>query len=182
MTDGPILCWLDLETTGLDPAKGLILEVAAVLTDLELNEIDSYESVCRQPRETCLEMCVDAVHEMHWASGLFPAVFGAPRTLELVLGQLKTMITRVPPRRRAHLAGSSIDFDRRWLAHHASYELMGVFHHRVLDVSGYKLAFPDVFETLENPAHRAMADVRWNIEQHRKMRDIVGRREAAANG
>lgn len=184
----PILCWLDLETTGLDPTEGEILEVGIILTDLELNEIGRRSKVIKHEREDIIGMMDDYVLSMHLGSGLLAEVWKSlsSQTPKMVFlgdwqkGDLMHWIKRTVGKEcnsqhyTLHLAGSSVHFDQRWLQHHVP-GFAKIFSHRLLDVSAYKVAFPGLLKQPEGgAAHRAIEDVEYSIDQHRQMRTILG--------
>ena len=70
------------------------------------------------------------------------------------------------------VAGSTVSFDKDWLKAHMP-EVARRLHYRQLDVSSYKVGFPEIFGTKTSDAHRAMADIRVSIEQQAKMRRLV---------
>lgn len=173
MTGKPILAWIDIETTGLNPTRGEVLEIAMVLTHLNLDIENSFRMVIGHTRESLENLMDDYVEKMHRDSGLLELVYRSGNTCDdaaIAINRILNRCTRQAP--SVHMAGSSIDFDRRWLNAHMP-SVAGRFHHRVLDVSGYKLAFPDIWDVGYAPAHRAMDDVLYSIEEHRKMRKVI---------
>jgi len=183
-----VLVWIDLETTGKRPVEDYrILEYAVVFTDLELNELSAREAVIPQCYDTAISQMDDYVTAMHSRNGLLDALraFSARGDqdyednlriasrdiladmfgLALELDKPRTEIIFV-------IAGNTVGFDRDYLEIHMPglYEKL---HYRQLDVSSYKVGFPNIFGTATSDKHRAMADIRDSIEQHRKMREIV---------
>lgn len=180
-----VLFWLDLETTGLDETTGEILEYAVVLTDLELNEIDSVEGVVAHDMSYLPTIMSQEVIDMHTKNGLLDAVRAAsvdvPNTpwgykaiavvRDILVGMLQRLKQEDPDTIFVP-AGSTISFDRRWVKEHMP-DLEKMFHYRQLDVSVYKVGFPAIFGTKTSEAHRAMPDIRESINKHRTMRLIV---------
>lgn len=179
----PTLVWVDLETTGLDEREGEILEIAIVLTDLDLRTIDSEEWVIHYEHNEIEPLLDGFVTEMHDKSGLLSEVsqhergesfdsWTREREWEEIGRWLASRLERVPAR-DCYLAGSSVHFDRKWLSHHQP-DLLRMVSHRMLDVSSYKVGFPELFAAEDREVeHRAMADIRYSIEQHRKMRGLI---------
>lgn len=177
-----VLVWVDLETTGLDERKGVgeILEYAVVLTDLELNEIDSIEGVIPHDMDWINDLMKvnDYVREMHTKNGLLEEVAQASRLFRrAAVDHERFKITSMLLRHQMDdtifvIAGSSVSFDRRWLKEHMP-GLEKMLHYRQLDVSVYKVGFPEIFGTATSDAHRAMADIRVSIAIQQKMRSIV---------
>lgn len=189
MTDRKRLVWLDLETTGLNPAEGIILEYGIIITDLELNEKARKSWVLPWDRATLLEnLTDDYVLNMHMANGLFkeshsmassPSLAISPKDLRSRINrEVRDFISRTlpgVPARTTHLAGSSIHFDRSWIAHH-NPKLLELVSHRMLDVSSSLVAFPELFPKDPNAkptAHRAIADLEASIAMHRTMQGIM---------
>ena len=182
------LVWIDLETTGLDPSRGLVLEVGVIITDLGLCEFARRSVVFRHPRQEILEVIDDVPLRMHAASGLLLECFAADGVEGVpTWASWHQVIDLVTAHRRRgfrlHLAGSSVHFDRAWLAEHCP-ALLELCHHRILDVSGYLVAFPGLLGDYSSRpvAHRAIADLEFSIEQHRAMRALLGLQEAPLRG
>lgn len=192
-TKVPKLVWLDLETTGLDPAKGHILEIGVVVTDMELREVDRKAWVLPYVRESILTSMDDYVLNMHMANSLLKEVWIEP-TLHENTGDLQTRAARErknivrniaswirntagpdSSKSERYMAGSSIHFDRSWLAYHYPAILEEVSH-RMVDVSTFKVAFPGLLNQpiARDPAHRALADLDYSIDQLLQMREKMG--------
>ena len=189
------LVWLDLETTGLIPSKGVILEIGVVITDLELNEIDRRAWIFPHDRSAVLGLMNDYVLNMHMGNGLLKEVWRTPNTNEsqsefsarLAYDRVKTIKsikqwiylssgkTTFP--KDCFLAGSSIHFDRAWLTVHAP-EILETVSYRMGDVSSFKVFFPGLL-TQPTPgtvttAHRALTDLNCSIDQLSQMRAKLG--------
>ncbi len=173
------LVWIDCEMTGLDLAKDRLIEVAALVTDSELNILgDGIDVVVGAPAES-LDSMVDVVREMHTKSGLLDAVLASDLTLqqaqEQVLGHIRE---HVPERRKAPLCGNSIGTDRAFLARDMA-ELDDWLHYRVVDVSSVKELcrrwYPRVYFHAPPKAggHRALADITESIEELRYYRSTI---------
>lgn len=185
-----MLVWIDLETTGLDPAEDALLEVAVVLTDDDLNEVDAYESVVRQPDEAWRDRVADNtfVRDMHTANGLLEEVGrggGAP--IAHVEREVLDMLARNGAE-GAPVAGSSVRLDRNFVDAHMPH-LASALHYRTVDVSTVKeLArrwAPAVLNTAPTPgsagaSHRAGDDIRNSIAELRHYRDNMVRVETVA--
>ena len=114
------LLWMDLETTGLDEQRGKILEVAVILTDLDLKELQRKSWVLGHDRDETLLLMNDYVLKMHMDSGLLAEVWESTLTMGQVVDSIEQMFRNAscggPSRSNIYLAGSSIHFDRRWFA------------------------------------------------------------------
>ena len=176
-TNDDRLVWLDLEMTGLDLSRHVIVEVAALVTDGELEPLDDgIDIIVHQPAAALDEMD-DFVRKMHTKSGLIPEIEASTvsleeagaRTLEYVRGQ-------VPDAGVAPMCGNSIGVDRRFLDQHLP-ELDRYLHYRSIDVSSFKELcrrwYPEVYKHRPHKAetHRALADVRESIAELRYYRE-----------
>lgn len=159
--------WLDLETTGLDPKDGLILEVAVVLTDMKLNYLHSRETLgCLMDLsvEEVQKNCDPFVQEMHTNNGLWIDLESRPFEVgsELDYSWYRTLRDwqEIFSIEKLYLAGSSVHFDYRWLLEHMPMTA-ALFTHRFLDVSAIKLmelVKTGSYESDKGTAHRALAD------------------------
>lgn len=132
-----MIAWLDVETTGLDPTFGHLLEVGIILTDDELNELSRIDVVIQPPDGTTVT--VDAhVRKMHEDSGLWDdcRLEGVElRDAEYIL--TRWLADRIDRENPPPVAGSTVSFDRAWVRYHMGV-LDGFFHYRSIDVSTVK--------------------------------------------
>lgn len=179
------MCWVDIETTGLNPDRDVILEIAVVLTDDALNELGHTASAIDRlvrpverlsPRTYAnavyrwAENVMDAaVYGMHVESGLLRDLANTPgaESLLVVEANILRWIMR-STQEKCILAGSSVHFDRSFLARHMP-TLNSMLHYRHVDVSTIKeLArrwdLPQ-YEPPAEKAHRALPDVRESIAE-----------------
>ena len=176
MTDR--LVWIDCEMTGLDLANDALVEIACVVTDGELNEVDEGIDLIIKPPAEALDHMPELVREMHTASGLLNEL-PAGMTLAEAQDQVLTYVRgHVSEPRRAPLCGNSIATDRAFLARDLP-RLDEFLHYRMIDVSSIKeLArrwYPRAY--FASPAkaggHRALADIRESITELRYYREAV---------
>lgn len=169
-----MLTWVDIETTGLDPNAGHILELGVIITDDRLNEID---------RRSWLIMPVSGPHpdkwlmdefttDMHGRSGLIDQVCGLGEPMGAVEYEAASWIASTHWRAgEALMCGNSIHFDRAWIKRRMP-KLDSVFGYRMVDVSSIKELVkrwvPDrEFKVEGDKPHRAIADVEHSIAELR---------------
>ncbi|MDH4168297.1 MAG: oligoribonuclease [Acidimicrobiia bacterium] len=166
-----MLAWMDLEMTGLDPARHVIVEIATLVTDDELNVVAEGPDLVIGYPDDALESMDDFVRDMHTRSGLLEQIKASEVTLEQAgaetLAFLREHITEpgtVP------LCGNSIGTDRRFLAVYLN-EIEEFLHYRSVDVSTVKeLArrwYPEVTNgsPKKRGGHRALDDIRESLEE-----------------
>jgi oligoribonuclease len=176
MTDA--LVWIDCEMTGLDLGTDALVEVAALVTDGQLNVLGEGVDILIRPPEEAVAAMSDLVREMHAASGLSEE-WASGTTLEDAQAQVLAYVREhVPEPRTAPLAGNTICTDRAFLARDMP-ELEAYVHYRNVDVSSIKeLArrwYPRVYNNSpgKGGTHRALADIRESIEELRFYRETI---------
>lgn len=163
--------------TGLEPARHVIVEIATIVTDDELEIVEEGpDLVVHQPPEA-LEGMDDVVRAMHTHSGLLPAIEASTTSLdEAGKATLDFIRKHVPEPRSVPLCGNSIGTDRRFLAAQLP-AIEDYLHYRSVDVSTIKeLArrwYPDVLaqQDRKSSAHRALDDIRESITELRFYRE-----------
>ncbi len=167
--------------TGLDPARHVIVEIATIVTDDELEVVaEGPDLVVHQPPEALAQM--DAVvRTMHTSSGLLKAIEASTVTLEEAGRQTLEFIRQhVPDVRTVPLCGNSIGTDRRFLAVHLP-AIEEHLHYRSVDVSTIKELtrrwYPGALDKVPRKAtaHRALDDIRESIAELRWYREHVFR-------
>jgi oligoribonuclease len=164
---------MDLEMTGLDPARNVIVEIATLVTDDQLEIVaEGPDLVIHQPDEPLAAM-EDVVREMHTRSGLLAAIQASSVSLaDAGAATLDFIKAHVPAPRSVPLCGNSIGTDRRFLAVHLP-EIENYLHYRSIDVSTLKeLALrwaPGVLEGApkKESTHRALDDIRESVNELR---------------
>jgi oligoribonuclease len=165
--------------TGLDPVKNVIVEIATIITDDELNIVaEGPDLVVHQPDEA-LALMEPIVVEMHTKSGLLPAIRAS--TIDLATAGAETLAfikQHVPEARKVPLCGNSIGMDRRFLDQHLP-EIEHWLHYRSIDVSSVKELVRRWYPSLNNGrpykagTHRALDDIRESVSELRFYRERV---------
>jgi len=172
------LVWIDCEMTGLDPATDEIVEIACIVTEGDLTELDSGISLVVKPSDAPLAAMDPVVVRMHTESGLIEEIPGGITLAEAEERVLAYVRSHVPDARKAPLAGSSVYVDRGFLSRYMP-DLDAHLHYRLVDVSSIKEIvrrwFPRVYyATPEKKGnHRALGDIRESIAELRYYRDAI---------
>ena len=156
---------MDLEMTGLDVTKCRILEAAAIVTDLQLNELETYQTIVYQPPEVLAGMdgwCRDH----HGKSGLTKAVATGVPEREVEDTLLEIVGRHFQKDDKAVLCGNSISTDRDFIRAYWP-RLAARLHYRLLDVSSFKVLFKERYGVKVEKAgsHRALGDIRESIKE-----------------
>jgi oligoribonuclease len=175
--DDDRLVWLDLEMTGLDVRRHVIVEIAVLVTDAALVPLDEgIDLVVHQPPAALAEMD-DFVRSMHTRSGLLPAIEASMLSLaEAGARALEYVRGHVGSPRTAPLCGNSIGVDRRFLDAQVP-ELEEYLHYRNIDVSTLKELCrrwaPEAYRRrpAKQESHRALLDVKDSIAELAYYRD-----------
>src|SRR5258708_18828557 len=170
---------MDVEMSGLGPARNVIVEIATLVTDENVEiDGDGLDLVVHQPL-TELARMEDVVREMHTSSGLLKEIEESTLSVEDAGRQtLEYIKAHVPEARSVPLCGNSIGTDRRFLAAYMP-DVEEYLHYRSIDVSSIKeLAkrwFPKECAAAppKNSAHRALGDIRESLAELQYYRDAV---------
>lgn len=172
------LVWIDLEMTGLNPSHDEIVEIACIVTEADLTELDSGISLVVKPNDEPLETMDEFVVNMHTKSGLLDEIPSGITLAEAEREVLAYIQKHITEERKAPLAGSSVYVDRTFLSAYMP-QIDQYLHYRLVDVSSIKELtkrwYPRVFFATpeKNGNHRALGDIRESIAELRYYRDAV---------
>jgi oligoribonuclease len=172
------LVWIDCEMTGLDLGADALIEVAALVTDFELNVLGEGIDVVIKPPQEAIEQMDEFVRNMHTSSGLLVELDNGvtmQEAEEQVLGYIRA---HCPDGSRPPLAGNTVATDRAFLARDMP-GLESFLHYRIVDVSSIKELsrrwYPRAYfaAPTKRGNHRALADIQESIEELRYYREAV---------
>jgi oligoribonuclease len=173
------LVWIDCEMTGLSLTADVLVEIACVVTDSELNVLDEGIDLVMGAPPAALAQMDPVVVDMHTKSGLIEEIRSATLTVPEAEAQVLAYLkTHVPERRKAPLCGNSISTDRSFIARDMT-KLDDHLHYRMVDVSSIKeLArrwYPRSYfqAPAKNGGHRALADILESITELKYYRAAV---------
>lgn len=170
---------IDTETTGLNKKSDLLLEVAVVITDDDLNEVAALEVVIDPGSPHWKSRMDDVAKAMHTKNGLIAAI---DQRRGLGLGEAQARIysfLRIYMPERVPMTGSTIDFDRAFLLRDMP-KVEGLFHYRSINISSLKelvvrwapeLAYPSI--PADEKPHRALDDALESIEELKHYRKVL---------
>ena len=174
-----MLAWMDLEMTGLDPSQHVIVEIATLITDDELNLVAEGPDLVVHATDQELASMDDFVTNMHTRSGLLEQIKTSTISLEDAGAQTMAFLQEhIDEARTVPLCGNSIGTDRRFLATYLP-EIEEFLHYRSVDVSTIKeLArrwYPDALATIppKGGGHRALDDIRESLDELKYWRGSV---------
>ena len=173
------LVWIDCEMTGLDLRSDRLIEIAALVTDADLNVLGDGIDVVIHTDDEALDGMVEVVARMHRSSGLTEEVRASTIDVataeELVMDYIRS---HVPQAKTAPLAGNSIGTDRGFITRDMP-TLDDYLHYRMIDVSSIKELcrrwYPKIYygQPEKGLAHRALADIQESIRELRYYRRIA---------
>ena len=170
--------WIDCEMTGLDLGSDALIEVAALVTDYDLEVLGEGVDLIVKPPAEALDQMGDFVRTMHEKSGLLAELDGGLTLDEAEQQVLAYAKEHCPDGSRPPLAGNTVATDRSFLARDMP-ELEAFLHYRIVDVSSIKELsrrwFPKAYfnAPAKSGGHRALADIQESIEELRYYRQAV---------
>jgi len=174
MAQDQYLIWLDLEMTGLDPLSDRILEIALVVTDIDLNLVDDGLEYVIHQNDDVLEEMNDWCKEHHGESGLVEKVKASTLTIEEAEAKTMVYLQKYIKEGDAPLCGNSIHQDRNFLAAYMP-RVNNFFHYRNIDVSSLKELsyrwYPNTPKFQKENKHTALEDVYESIGELKYYRE-----------
>ena len=169
------LIWIDMEMSGLNPDTDKVLEVAIVITDVDLNTIAEAPVLVVHQSDAVLNAMDDWNKSAHSKSGLVDRVKASPLTEREVDERMVAFLADYVPPRISPMCGNSVHQDRRFMARHLP-QLENYFLYRNLDVSTLKeLARrwkPGIMNGLvKHGKHEALADIHESIDELKYYRE-----------
>ena len=165
----PRLIWVDLEMTGLDPETCVIVEIATIVTDGDLNVLAEGPNLVIHATEEELSKMVPFVRDLHTRTGLLDRIRTSTVTLADAQRETLAFITQHTTKGTSPLCGNSVWKDRSFLDKYMP-EMTGFLHYRMIDVSGIKELVrrwygPAFQAPKKKEVHRALDDIRESIEE-----------------
>jgi len=169
------LIWVDLEMTGLDPDRDVVIEIATIITDSDLNTLAEGPVIALHQSDARLDGMDEWNTTHHNRSGLVERVKASKYNEQSATEETIAFIEQWVPRGASPMCGNSICQDRRFMARHLP-ELESFFHYRNLDVSTLKILMQRWRPELESGftksgAHLALEDIRESIDEMRYYRE-----------
>ena len=170
------LVWIDLEMTGLDPERMVILEIASIVTDADLHIIAEGPNIAINYPDDVLKKMEEWSLTHHRASGLLERVKESKYDCGHAEKETLNFVSACCRKGESPLCGNTIWQDRRFLVRHMP-ELESFFHYRIIDVSTVKELvsrwYPDLpkYEKMKN--HLALDDIRESINELKYYRDKI---------
>ncbi len=164
------LAWIDMEMTGLDPEKEVVLEIASLVTDKDLNVIaEGPELVVKQSARYLNRM--DAWNTgQHTKSGLVDKVKNSKVTLKQAEDKTLQFVKKYCTAGEAYLCGNVVHHDRRFMAKYMP-RLHKFFHYRLIDVSTIKVLVELWYakkydkQPVKSNKHRALPDIYESVQE-----------------
>jgi oligoribonuclease len=172
------LVWIDCEMTGLNPDTECLVEIAAVITDTELNVVDEGIDLVIKPRSGTVEAMGDYVRKMHTDSGLIREFANGLELADAEAQVLEYIKKYIPTPKTSPLAGNTIGTDRMFISKYMP-ALDAHLHYRNIDVSTIKELskrwYPRAYfqAPKKDGGHRALADILESIEELKYYRSTV---------
>ncbi|PFH52109.1 hypothetical protein AMATHDRAFT_140673 [Amanita thiersii Skay4041] len=174
---GPLV-WIDCEMTGLDPQTDRLLEIAVIVTNGNLQRVDSGINYVIRTNKTVLDSMDPWCINQHGQSGLTQACLSSPHSLDYVSSEVLAYIKKwIPDRSTGVLAGNTVYMDRLFLAKEMP-EVVDWLHYRIVDVSSIKELVRRWYTGKIAPkfgdnGHRALDDIECSIKELQWYKDNI---------
>lgn len=159
------LFWIDLEMSGLDVEKEVIIECAVIVTNEKFEELETYHAVLKQP-QSYLDNMDDWNKKTHKETGLLEKI-PQGKDPSQVEQDMIALVKKYINGDKAIIAGNSIGHDKIFLNKYFK-EFSKLLHYRLLDVTSLKLVFKDILKVKphhKKNTHRALDDIRESIDE-----------------
>ncbi|SPD74760.1 oligoribonuclease [uncultured Desulfobacterium sp.] len=170
------LIWIDLEMTGLDPEKHVIVEIATIITDGQLNTIAIGPEIAINYTEDILSLMDDWSRSHHRSSGLLDRILASSFSCKMAEQQTLDFVSQYCKRNESPLCGNSVWQDRLFLARYMPL-LNEFLHYRNIDVSSVKELYKNWYPLLpafkKRKSHLAMDDIKESIAELRYYRQKI---------
>lgn len=171
------LVWIDMEMTGLDPDENVVLEIASIVTDKDLNVLAEGPVISIHQSEAELAKMDDWNQKTHGESGLIERVRASQHDHAAAVAETLAFLRQWVPERTSPMCGNSIGQDRRFMVRHMP-ELEAFFHYRNVDVSTIKELVrrwkPELLAQFKKQGtHQALDDIRESVAELRFYREHV---------
>ena len=169
------LIWVDLEMTGLEPDRDVVIEIATIVTDSDLNTLAEGPVIALHQADDILNNMDEWNTSHHNSSGLVARVKASQYNEQSATDEIIAFLKEWVPAGASPMCGNTICQDRRFLARHMP-QLEEFFHYRNLDVSTLKILMqlwrPELNAGFTKSAtHLALDDIRESIEEMRYYRE-----------
>ena len=174
----PNIAWIDTETSGLDERDDVLLEIACIVTDSELNELGTFHEVAyyNEAGVACLKRwATPVVVEMHEKTGLWDRLTdGTP--LHNIDSDLLSFLEQYGAVGTMPIAGNSVAFDARFMREYLP-NAFGHLNYRMIDVSTLRLLkdrwFPETPKLEKHSDHTALEDIQESIRELKHYREVM---------
>jgi len=167
MNRSKYLAWIDLEMTGLDSNRDVILEIAAIVTDNNLKIIAHGPDLIIHQPQSCLGQMLPMVQALHATSGLVKQVLDSTISLQQAEAQVLAFFSQYGEPGTMPLCGNSIWQDKLFLINYMP-KLVNFFHYRIIDVSTVKELVARWYgaqEFKKAKKHRALSDIEESVAE-----------------
>lgn len=175
--DNSNLVWIDMEMTGLDPETCVVMEIATIVTDAQLNILAEGPVIAVHQPDSVLDSMDEWCTRVHGESGLTNRCRNSTVNEQEAAAQTIAFLQQWVEAGKSPLCGNTIGQDRRFMVKYMP-ELEAYFHYRSIDVSTIKELTrrwkPEILSGFEKKGvHLALDDIRESIEEMRYYREKV---------